>query len=292
MYQLFFGNSTEDQSHIDNLIIKLNDLLPNLPINDLSKNVPYQDDWQTYAEAMLQKCLLFVCVVGKNTHSSSPIDWELREAHRLNKPIVVARLSPQHLLPLSCEELQIPAIDWNTDEVAGIIGEHLVSSALFLHHDWKNSDTEYNTLWNQYNLMVQSWESLIERRQTVNTLYISASAALLAGIGVMVSSIDKTGIVTSASGVALFSFLGMILSYNWRRTIMSYGILSRAKSKVVAALEAYMPAKLFDAEWKVLEAKQYKSTTETDKQTILFFMLLFLTLTALAVGFVIGSFIL
>jgi hypothetical protein len=57
---------------------------------------------------------------------------------------------------------------------------------------------------------------------------------------------------------------------------------------VVEAFEAYMPAKLFDAEWKVLEARQYKSTTDTDKQTALFFMLLFSAVFLVALGVAVG----
>jgi predicted lysophospholipase L1 biosynthesis ABC-type transport system permease subunit len=53
---------------------------------------------------------------------------------------------------------------------------------------------------------------------------------------------------------------------------------------VISAMEAHMPARLFDGEWRVLEAKRYKSTTETDMQTAQFFLLLFVTVTLLAAG--------
>jgi len=109
----------------------------------------------------------------------------------------------------------------------------------------------------------------------VNTVYTTANSALLAGVGVMISSVEKVGINWLIAGVAVLTFLGAALSYNWYRTISSYGLLSRAKAKVVIALETYMPAQIFDAEWKVLEANKYTSTTVTDRQTALFFFVLF-----------------
>jgi len=173
---------------------------------------------------------------------------------------------------------KIEAILWNAAKVAGYIGEMLIPRALFLKHDWSKGPPEATAIWQQYRLMVLSWESLIQRRQTVNTVYITANSALLAGIGILASSLDKLGSIWAALGVMVMAFLGIALSFNWHRTVLSYGTLSRAKSKVVTALEEYMPARLFDAEWRVLEAKRYKSTTATDNQTALFFLVLFVAL--------------
>lgn len=288
-FQIFFSNRSADADRVRELQTQLRELLPNLPFEDVSKSVPYADDWKSPATSILQSCDAIVCFVGPDTRESEPVDWEIREAHRLGKPMVVTRASSEYNLPPSCSDLQISAIEWNTAEVAGRIGELLVSRSLFLRHDWQTGNPQSSTIWNQYNLMVTSWEALISRRQTVNTLYVSANAALLAGIGVLISSIDRAGIVGAAAGTALLSFLGAALSFNWRRTVFSYGTLSKAKAKVIAALEEYMPAQLFDAEWRVLEARRYKSTTETDTQTALFFMLLFFTLSVVAFGIGIGQ---
>jgi hypothetical protein len=105
---------------------------------------------------------------------------------------------------------------------------------------------------------------------------------------VLLSAIDKTGPIWTAAGTCLVTFLGATLSYNWRCTIISYGLLSRAKSKVVAALETRLPAQLFDAEWKVLEAKQYKSTTVADKESASFFIIIFVVIFFISGGLAIG----
>jgi hypothetical protein len=288
-FRVFFSNRSADADRVNDLKKNLRELLPNLPFDDVSEDVPFEDDWKTPALSVLGRCDAVVCVVGPDTHKSEPVDWEIRQAHELRKPIVVTRVSDDYRLPPCCESLSIAPLEWDTTELAGRIGELLVGRALFLNHDWALGPPDHAVIWNQYNLMVQSWESLIARRQTVNTLYVSAAAALLTGIGVLVSSADRLGFMSAALGAAVLSLLGSALSFNWRRTVASYGTLSRAKAKVVAALEAYMPAQLFDAEWRVLEARRYRSTTESDKQTALFFVLLFGALTLAAVGFASGQ---
>ena len=287
-FRLFFSYRTLDADHIRDLQASLRKLLPQMLFDDVSLDVPFDDDWKTPASSIIEKYDMLICVVGAETHNSEAVDWEIREASRLRKPLVVTDMSREYTLPLACSDLHIPVMDWNILEVAGRIGELLVSRALFQNHD---SGTEINPtlIWNQYNLMVQSSEALVNRRQTVNTLYVSANVALLAAIGILISSIGKIGEYGTVIGVGLLGLLGAALSFNWRRTLISYGTLNKAKFKVIAALEELMPARLFDAEWRVLEARRYKSTTDTDKQTALFFSLIFLVLAMVALGIYLGS---
>jgi hypothetical protein len=277
--RLFFIHRSSDRPRVLELQGSLRDVLPNLPFEDASPEVPFSDTWQDSARTVIDSCDAVVAVIGSNTHESEPIDWELRYAHETGKPLVIGRLSKDCRVPAACSELRMDVADWSTPQMAGRIGEVLVSKALF-----GNSQPTGDALWNQYNLMATSWESLITRRQTVNTLYLSAEAALLAGVGVLISASGDTGVPAAAAATMLIGFLGAALSYNWRRTVISYGTLSRAKAKVISAMEAHMPARLFDGEWRVLEAKRYKSTTETDMQTAQFFLLLFVVVTLLAAG--------
>lgn len=286
---VFFSYRTDDKDRVRDVNAALRQLLPSFPFDDVSLRVPFTDDWQTHALTVLESCHAFVCVVGQDTHASGPVDWEIRQAHRLGKPLTITRLSHEYALPPSCAELRIPVLEWDTAELAARIKGVLLSQALFPRHDWTTGPPKPEAIWDQYNLMVQSWEALISRRQTVNTLYVTADAALLAGIGAVASSTDKTGVMGAALGIAVLAFLGFALSFNWRRTLISYGTLSNAKATVITSLEAYMPAQLFDAEWKVLERMRYRSTTETDSQTAYFFMLLFLAIALVGGGVAIAQ---
>jgi hypothetical protein len=286
MFKLFFSHKSADSAQVEQLKSALRELLPNMPFEDVALGIPSGEgvDWQTPAASRLETCDGVICIVGAETYASGPVDWEIAKGLEYEKPLIVTRLSSEFALPPSCVARQIAAHDWNAVAVAGRIGEMLVSKALFLKHDWGAGKPDAASLWNQYSLMVQSWEALINRRQTVNTVYVTASTALLGGIGVVVSTTDKTGLLWGAAAVAIVAFLGAALGFNWRRTVVSYGTLSKAKAKVITALEAYMPAQLFDAEWGVLESKRYKSTTESDKQTALAFTLLFVGAFVVAVG--------
>ena len=285
-FRLFFSNRSSDADRVRELCAALAKHLPHLPFSDLSLTVPYTNDWKPLALAALESCEAVVCVIGKDTHASEPVEWEVREAYRLGKPLTVTRLSRDYELPKFCAELKLPILEWDTAQLAQKLKQLGIASALFPHHDWKVGAPSPDTLTNQYNVMAESWEALINRRQTVNTLYVTADAALLAGVGAVASSAKDTGAIGAAVGVVGLALLGLALSFNWRRTIVSYGTLSNAKADVMCALEAYMPARLFDAEWRVLERTRYQSTTKADTQTAQSFMILFASLAV--VGFIVA----
>ena len=282
-FRLFFSNRSVDADRVKELRTALAKHLQHLPFNDVSLNVPYTNDWKPLALSALESCEAVVCVIGKDTHASEPVEWEIREAYRLGKPLTVTRLSREYDAPTFCAELKLPVLDWDVPQLAQHIKQLGIACALFPQQDWKTGAPTPDTLLNQYNVMAQSWEALINRRQTVNTLYVTADAALLAGVGAVASSADQTGAIGAAVGVAVLAMLGLALSFNWRRTVVSYGTLSNAKADVISALEAYMPARLFDAEWRVLERTGYQSTTKADTQTAQFFMILFASLAIVGV---------
>lgn len=286
MYRLFFCKRTTDRERVGELLVSLKKVVPNLLFEDVSEDVPDAEDWKEHATPLLDGSDGVVCIVGPETHASEPIDWEIREAHRLGKPLMVAKLAEQYLLPEACKALQIEPMPWESVKVAARIGELVLPKALFRKYDSATDAGPPREMFGQYRLMVESWETLLGRRQSVNTLYVSANAALLAAIGGLVSAENIAGPELRAAGVMVLAFLGFFLSLNWRRTVTSYGLLSAAKAKVVQAIEEHLPAKLFDAEWKILESTRYHSTTKLDKQTALFFVLLFFSVFALACGVV------
>jgi hypothetical protein len=274
-FSLFLSHRTSDKPKIEELFTQLKVLLPNFPISDLSGEVPYVENWKTPALKLIQTCDVFVCIVGSETYKSDNVNWEIIEAHKSGRPIIITTLSNSFPLPKACEEFNLQSAEWHVQNIAGQIAELLVPHALFSNHNWEEGNPAPSEIMDQYKLMVQSWEALIERRQKVNTIYLSAVSAILALIGGLFSSSAINVVTYKYLSVIFLSFLGVFLSYNWKRTIHSYGILSKAKSKVVTAIEGYLPAQIFDTEWKVLESKKYKSTTETDLQTALFFFILF-----------------
>jgi len=134
-----------------------------------------------------------------------------------------------------------------------------------------------------YKLMIESSESLIQRRQKTNAFFVTAIGSLLAIAGLLV----KTGAINSGSIGILYGFsfsvVGLLLCKSWRNLIDNYGKLNKAKFDVILRLEKDLTAQIYSAEWvslgKGLRPNKYKSFTSTEKNVPLYFGLLIVALT-------------
>lgn len=135
-----------------------------------------------------------------------------------------------------------------------------------------------------YKLMIESSESLIQRRQKTNAFFITAIGSLLAIAGLLV----KTGAINTRSIGILYGFsvVGLLLCNSWRNLIDNYGKLNKAKFDVILRLEKDLSAQIYSAEWvslgKGLRPKKYRSFTSTEKNVPLFFGLLIVVLTLIS----------
>ncbi len=137
-----------------------------------------------------------------------------------------------------------------------------------------------------YKIMLDSSESLIQRRQKTNAFFIAVIGSLLAIAGLLV----KTGALNSGSIGILYGFsvVGLLLCNSWRNLIDNYGKLNKAKYDVILRLEKELGAQIYSAEWialgKGLRPKKYKSFTSTEKNVPLYFGFLIIVLTLIGVG--------
>lgn len=137
-----------------------------------------------------------------------------------------------------------------------------------------------------YKLMIDSSESLIQRRQKTNSFFITAIGSVLAIAGLMV----KSGALHSGTIWILYGFsaVGLLLCNSWRNLIDNYGKLNKAKFDVILRLEQSLDAQIYAAEWvslgKGLRPRKYKSFTSTEKNVPLFFGMLIVVLTFIAVA--------
>lgn len=137
-----------------------------------------------------------------------------------------------------------------------------------------------------YKLMIDSSETLIQRRQKTNAFFITVIGSLLAIAGLLV----KSGAINSGSFGILYGFsvVGLLLCNSWRNLIDNYGKLNKAKFDVILRLEKDLGAQIYSAEWialgKGMRPKKYKSFTSTEKNVPLYFGLLIVALTLIALG--------
>lgn len=131
------------------------------------------------------------------------------------------------------------------------------------------NETEAATLLEQYKLFVGTSESLVSRRQQVNTSFLSVNSIILAAAGLIIR--EKPADSIAAPLLIVLGISGIALCFAWRRMILSFGQLNQGKFDVILALERRLPARVFAAEWVALgqgrEPEKYKPFTKTESLT-------------------------
>lgn len=189
-------------------------------------------------------------------NESKNASWELDLAKKLHKPLIL--IDPAS--PSEDEVRKLCAIYHNNAEF----------ESLFMSSEKGVEDL--------YKMMVQSSESLVQRRQTMNAFFISAIGALLAIAGALEKFGNARSTLVSFLVMVSFGLAGMFLCNSWRNLIDNYGKLNAAKFRVILKLEKSLAAQIFAAEWaalgKGLRPKKYQSFTSTENMVPLWFAVL------------------
>ena len=126
----------------------------------------------------------------------------------------------------------------------------------------------------------------MERRQNVNSFYISVNAAVIAVFSVVSSLVND--LPSLASIAALMFVIVGILDISWLKILESYGILNSSKMKVISIIEKQLPASLYDSEWTImsdkLNSKKYISFTDSEKRVPKLFIMFYALLMLVAIG--------
>jgi len=114
-----------------------------------------------------------------------------------------------------------------------------------------HDEADTRELLDLYKMMVTSSESLVSRRQGVNTFFLTMNGALLTASGLIIqgSGGHKLGLL----GIAVLAIAGAILCGAWRSLINSFGQLNRGKFRVINSVERYLKVAIYAAEWEALD---------------------------------------
>lgn len=162
------------------------------------------------------------------------------------------------------------------DEIKNIIKGHENEDYQIFNQDIDKLDTKI--LFEQYRLFLQTSETLISRRQTVNSFYITVNSAFVALFSTMFGlAIDiKFKLIL----VAVLAIVGIILATSWIKILISYGQLNASKMTIIRNIEKQLPASLYDAEWQALSdqlnKKKYTSFTNSEKRLPLVFIAIYI----------------
>ncbi len=222
------------------------------------------DEWKQKAIESLTQVEAVIVFNPKSCEQSENAQWEIEKAQEA-----------------SLEIIEISSDINNSNSI------HRLESLYELKEEFDSCFSENNEdAFELYKLMIESSESLIQRRQKTNAFFITAIGSLLAIAGLLV----KTEAISAGSVGILYGFsvVGMLLCNSWRNLIDNYGKLNKAKFDVILRLEKDLSAQIYSAEWvslgKGLRPSKYKSFTSTEKHVPLFFGLLIVVLTLIAVA--------
>lgn len=219
--------------------------------------------WRQQAENAIYQAEAVIIFNPESCKESENAVWEIEKAKDAGKEVIL--------------------LDYDGENKASI--SRLIS-IYNLKDEFDNcfsSDTR--GVFDLYRMMVESSEQLIQRRQKTNAFFITVIGSLLAIAGLLV----KTGAINCESIGILYGFsvVGLLLCNSWRNLIDNYGKLNKAKFDVILRLEKDLSAQIYAAEWialgKGLRPQKYKSFTSTEKNVPLFFGLLIVVLTLIAI---------
>lgn len=143
--------------------------------------------------------------------------------------------------------------------------------------------SERDALLECYKIMVASSESLVSRRQGVNSFFLATHGAIVTAVGLLIAS-GQDGWIESVV-VVLLAVFGIALTFSWRGLISSLGQLNAEKFFIIEQIEQFLPVAIYAAEWQGLTRrgpKRYKTSTSREMGVTGGFLLLYAVLIALS----------
>lgn len=237
----------------------------------------YRQFWKPEVKKLIKSAQIVLYILSEDGHRSKNIDWEIRQAKKQQKAIVIWNEGGYKLNdslyendPFTkkpdCIGKEIKTIE----ELFEIIenyenGKHI--------HLFNTNDIEPEKLFEQYKLFSDTSESLVARRQNVNSFYITANTALIT-IAATAFSLNNN-LISQLVITIVLSLPGILLNISWLKVMESYSLINSSKMKILGMLEKKLAASLFDAEWEAMSNKynkqRYVSFSDREKHLPIIF---------------------
>lgn len=242
---------------------------------------------------MMRAAQMILYIVGAESYKSRNINWELKEAIKLNKSIVYLKIHESYQInkvlmakdPFTKEEIELADYVNDVEELADIIEKYESGGYINLI----NENTSNDSLFEQYKMFSDTSEALVNRRQNVNSFYITSNTAL---ITIAATAFSLNGDLLSKLIITIvLTIPGILLNHSWGKILESYGIINSSKMKILSMLEQRLAASLYDAEWQAMSnkynKKQYVSFTDGEKSIPLIFNGVYVTVDLICVLFLV-----
>lgn len=220
----------------------------------------YRRFWKPEVKKLIKSAQIVLYILSEDGHRSKNIDWEIRQAKKQQKAIVVWNEGGYKLNdslyendPFTkkpdCIGKEIKTIE----ELFEIIEDYENGKHI---HLFNANDIEPEKLFEQYKLFSETSESLVARRQNVNSFYITANTALIT-IAATAFSLGNN-LFSQLVITMVLSLPGILLNISWLKVMESYSLINSSKMKILGMLEKKLAASLFDAEWEAMSNKYNK----------------------------------
>lgn len=240
--------------------------------------------WKREATKKIKEADCAIYFVSKESAKSENVDWELEKFIKYDKPIYTIRLDSfdkyNEVLYRkqafgNFEYINKSRYMYSREVDNDILIKYINNNLeLDISEDIiKNSNMSPEVLIEQYKAYLQTSEDVVSRRQAVSNFYITVNASILSILSTIVAVIGALNfdysLLATIIGCYLVPLVGLVLCFNWRRVVTSYGQLNSAKMTVIAAMEKNLPFDIYDVEWKVqtdrLGKRKYVSFTRIEK---------------------------
>ena len=124
--------------------------------------------------------------------------------------------------------------------------------SLMFPHGTEFDETQRKELFEYYKLLAQHGEQQAQRRQQVNSFFVSINSFLIAGVGIFTKdafaqSQHHHAVVGVAVCVCVLGTTGIIVCRNWSGLIRNYAHLVQANMRVATELEKHLLAAMYTA---------------------------------------------
>ena len=254
--------------------------------------------WHRVAKCKIKEADMVAFFDNRTDYSDvnyNNIKWELDLANKYKKRVVIFKkyndeYAPQ-LYDKDFSEISVDnkkyttygeneALDYFKRQTSWSVEENILNKEKQNGTSSAISNEDKHLLLEQYKIMIDTSEKLMERRQSMVSLYITICTALIAFIG---ASFAFGNLLITAAITLLTGVITIILCYNWRSSLGSYELNNEGKFEVINQIEKHLPADMFECEYKYNKMKGIRSYSAREKVLPVIFMFVGVALILLSV---------
>lgn len=110
-------------------------------------------------------------------------------------------------------------------------------------------------LFEQYRIYLGNIGGMENRRGMMNSFFASINIGLIAALMILIR-FGGTAELEGQAGVIVGCIAGMSVGFLWWQIIRSYKSLATVKWDIVWGMERWLPLKIHEVEWQILEGKR------------------------------------